>query len=440
MKNMELYTEMASFIDEKAPQMKEIRQDFHKHAEGGWKEIRTCSIIADRLVRMGYTEILMGKECFDASKRMGLPPKEELDAAYERALSEGAVMPYAERFKDGFTAVIAVLRTGRPGPVIGIRCDIDALGVIESCEESHRPAREGFASIHPGEMHACGHDAHATIGLVNAETFMKFKDRLCGTIKMVFQPAEEGVRGARGIAESGILDDVEFMLANHMSARPAGTDADIKFCYATCVANAKWDVYLKGKACHASTPEFGNNAMLAMAAIVQAIYGLPRTSLGDARINVGMIEAGSGRNVVCDRVKMVMELRGLTQASLEYMVPYAKRIIEHAAMMHGCTAEIVEMGATPCHPIDVPEFVDSMNALAKEAGIKTLDPTVSTSSEDYTYMAKRVQEHGGKSLMFRTLSEYPAAAHAVTFDLQEKDLPNASKMFALMVVELASAN
>jgi len=434
--NRELFDQMSSFIDTRADEMKCIRQEFHKYAEAGWHEIRTCSVIADRLIRMGYTDVLMGKECFRSDSRMGLPLQEELDAVYERALSEGAVMPYAENFKDGYTGVIAILKTGRPGPVIGIRCDIDALGVNECRDDSHRPAAEGFASIHPGEMHACGHDAHAAIGLINAETFIRYKDQLCGTVKMVFQPAEEGVRGARAIAESGILDDVDFMLANHMTARPAESDAQIKFCYQTCMANAKWDVYIHGKACHAASPENGSNAMLAMAAIVQGIYGLPRASVGDSRINVGVVQAGSGRNVVCDSVKMMMELRGLTQASLEYMVPYARRIIEHAAAMHGCTAKIVEMGATPCVPIDINDFVDEMNDLAKSLGFRTIEPKFSNSSEDFAYMAKRVQEHGGKSLLFRTLSEYPAASHSVHFDLQEEDLPTASKMFSAMVLHL----
>ena len=437
----ELFKEMAAFIDTKADWMRERRQDFHKYAEAGWHEVRTCSIIADHLVKLGYDKapfkILMGRECFDPEGRMGLPDQEELDMIYQRALDEGAVMPYAEKFKDGFTSVIAILETGKPGPVIGLRTDIDALGVFE-CQDPaiHRPAKEGFASIHPGEMHACGHDGHATINLVVAETLMKFKDQLCGTVKMVWQPAEEGVRGAKSIAYSGILDDVQYMMAVHMGARPAGSNAQIGFSYGLNMANAKMDVYITGKACHAASPENGNNAMLAMAAIVQGVYGIPRASVGDSRINVGQVTAGSGRNVVCDRVKMVMELRGLTQAALDYLEPYARRIIEHAAAMHGCTAEIKMMGATPCYPIDDKDFVDEMNQLAKNLGFVTLDPKAGSNSEDYTYMAQRVMERGGKSLMFRCLSDYPAPGHAVTFDIQEEDLPTGSKFFCAMVTHL----
>ena len=142
----ELYKSMAAYVDTKADFMRTTRQDFHKHAEAGWHEIRTCSIIADHLIKLGYTKVLMGRECFDADKRMGLPDQAKLDEVYQRALEQGAIQPYAEKFKDGFTCVIAVLETGRPGPVIATRQDIDALGVYECLDpEKHRPAQQNPA-------------------------------------------------------------------------------------------------------------------------------------------------------------------------------------------------------------------------------------------------------------------------------------------------------
>ncbi|MBQ4506982.1 MAG: amidohydrolase [Firmicutes bacterium] len=433
----ELFKEMCAYVDTKQDFITKTRQDFHKYAEGGWHEVRTCSIIADHLVKLGYTNLIMGKDAFKADARMGLPDQEELDYVYNRALEQGAVKEYAPLFKDGFTGIIAVLETGKPGPVIGFRQDIDGLGVVE-CQDpaEHRPAREGFASINEGEMQACGHDAHATIGMTVADVLMKYKDKLCGTVKLVFQPAEEGVRGARGIAESGHLDDVDFMFGVHMGTRPEGQDVDIAFHNATNMANCKMDVYLEGKACHAASPENGNNAMLAMAAIVQGVYGIPRASVGDARINVGQVFAGSGRNVVCDRVKMVMELRGLNQPALDYLEPYARRIIEHAAAMHGCTSRIVLMGSTPSILIDTPELVDEIKAMADKLGFKTMGPDHGDTSEDYSYMAKRVIEHGGKSCYFSCLTETPAAFHAVKFDVQEKDLPNAIKLECAICLHL----
>jgi len=436
----ELYEQMAAFIESKADWMKSNRQDFHKHAESAWHEVRTCSLIADYLVKLGVTDIKMGKECFVADERMGLPPQEELDAIYQRALDQGAVAEYAPFFKDGFTGIMATIDTGKPGPVIGYRVDIDALGVIE-CQnpETHRPAKEGFASINEGEMHACGHDAHGTIGMATAAVFMQFKDQLCGKLKIVFQPGEEGVRGARGMVNTGWFDDIDYMMAIHMSKEfNDHPDWHILVNNKTCMANCKMDVYLTGKACHAASPENGNNAMLATAAIIQAVYGIPRASAGDARINVGQVIAGTGRNVVCDRSKIVMELRGLTQASLEYLRPYAERIIEHAAAMHGYTAEIKIMGATPCVAMDTPEFANYLSDIANEVGIGANKPEAKyyPTSDDYAYMAQKVMQHGGKSCYLRLCSPMAAPGHAVTYDIQENTLPYGVKMFAAAAAKI----
>ncbi len=437
--NKELYEQMAAYIDSKAEWMKNNRQDFHKYAESAWHEVRTCSKIADYLVKLGVTDLKMGKECFVAEDRMGLPPQEELDAVYERALEQGAVPEYAPLFKDGFTGIMATIDTGKPGPVIGYRVDIDALGVVECKDpEIHRPAREGFASVNDGEMHACGHDGHATVGMATADAFMKFKDQLCGKLKIVFQPAEEGVRGAHGMIGTGWFDDIDYMMAIHVGGpQKDHPEFKIKATNKNCMANCKMDVYLTGKACHASSPQNGNNAMLAMAAIIQGVYGIPRASVGDARINVGQVIAGTGRNVVCDRVKMVMEIRGLTQASLEYLRPYTERIIEHAAAMHGCTAEIVVMGATPCVPTDTPEFSKYLADVANEVGLGCNEPGAFTStSDDYAYMAQRVMEHGGKSCYLGLVTKTGGPAHAVTFDIQEEDIPNGVKMYSAAAISL----
>ena len=192
----------------------------------------------------------------------------------------------------------------------------------------------------------------------------------------------------------------------------------------------------QGKACHAAGPENGNNAMLAAAAIIQGIYGIPRASVGDSRINVGQVIAGSGRNVVCDRVKMVMELRGLTAASLEYLEPYARRIIEHGAAMHGCTAEIKLMGATPSVYLDTVDFTKDLMALADRLGFTPLGIEEGNGSEDFSYMAQRVQEHGGQTCFFRCLSPFAAPGHAVTYDIQEEYLANGAKFFCAAVTYL----
>ena len=112
--------------------------------------------------------------------------------------------------------MIGILRCGE-GPTVAMRFDIDALGVFEEHDPSHRPAKEGFNSVNEGFMHACGHDGHATIGLGVAKVLMSIKDQLHGTVKLIFQPAEEGVRGAKSIVDNGHLDGVDYLIGSHVT-------------------------------------------------------------------------------------------------------------------------------------------------------------------------------------------------------------------------------
>ena len=169
-----------------AEKLTAIRRDFHKHAETGWMEMRTASLIARRMTDLGY-EVLVGRDVCKDDARMGVPDEATLQMGYERAKVQGADPEFLEKVKGGFTGVIGILRAGE-GPVYGMRFDIDALGVFESKEETHRPAKEGFASVNEGSMHACGHDGHAAIGLGVAEVLMQYKEQVHGTVKLIFQP------------------------------------------------------------------------------------------------------------------------------------------------------------------------------------------------------------------------------------------------------------
>jgi aminobenzoyl-glutamate utilization protein A len=102
---------------------------------------------------------------------------------------------------EGLTGCVAVFDSGRPGPTLGLRFDIDCVNVSETTAADHIPDKEGFASTNPGYMHACGHDGHMSIGLGVAQWLVANRDRLKGRVKLLFQPAEEGVRGARPMAE-----------------------------------------------------------------------------------------------------------------------------------------------------------------------------------------------------------------------------------------------
>lgn len=415
-----------------AEKLTAIRRDFHKHAETGWMEMRTASLIARRLTDLGY-EVLVGSEVCKDDARMGVPDEATLQMGYERAKAQGADPEFLEKVKGGFTGVIGILRAGE-GPVYGMRFDIDALGVFESKEETHRPAKEGFASVNEGSMHACGHDGHAAIGLGVAEVLMQYKEEVHGTVKLIFQPAEEGVRGAKSIVAAGHLDDVDILLGSHVTDSRAakGEDADIIPGAGGSLATTKLDAIFHGQAAHAGgVPERGVNAMLAMATAVLNLQAIPRHSGGATRINVGRVVAGSGRNVIPDIATMELEIRGQTTELNEYMENYARRVLQSAADMHGCTVEIKLMGATGSLESSEP-LMYALQEAAPASGLRSTSFVYSTSggSEDFAYMMNCVQGHGGQATFIRVLGETAGPGHSRTFDFDESILLKGVRAFA----------
>src|SRR5699024_10477015 len=145
-----------------------------------------------------------------------------------------------------------------------------------------------------------GHDGHVAVGLCLAELLMDIKKHLKGTIKLIFQPAEEGVRGARAMVEAGVVDDVDYFFGFHLGF---GSD-EISLVAKTVglLATSKLDITYTGRSSHAgATPEEGKNALLGAATAVLNLHAISPHSKGVTRINVGVLEAGSGANIVPDR-------------------------------------------------------------------------------------------------------------------------------------------
>lgn len=211
------------FVNSLAPKLSHWRRDFHHYAESGWVEFRTATLVAEELHQLGYS-LALGREVVNESSRMGLPDEFTLQREFERARQQGALAQWIAAFEGGFTGIVATLDTGRPGPVMAFRVDMDALDLSEEQDVSHRPYRDGFASCNAGMMHACGHDGHTAIGLGLAHTLKQFESGLHGVIKLIFQPAEEGTRGARAMVDAGVVDDVDYFTAVHIGTGvPAGT-------------------------------------------------------------------------------------------------------------------------------------------------------------------------------------------------------------------------
>ncbi len=418
---------------------RERRRDFHKFAETAWLEMRTSAIISRTLDQLGY-EVVTGRDLCLEEARLGLPEPEELEARWKLALLQGAPQEYlTEDMKEGFTGVMGILRLG-PGPVVALRFDIDALGIVEEESESHRPFREGFASVNKGSMHACGHDGHGAIGLGVAEVLMKLKGELHGTIKLIFQPGEEGGKGARAIVAHGHLNDVDYFVGTHIAPDDGPDDGDVTPGTWGSLANSKYDAHFYGKAAHAGGfPEKGRSAVVAACNAVLNLTAIPRHSGGISRVNVGVIQGGTSRNVIPDHAVIQFEVRGETTEINRFMEQEAARICESAAQMSGCACRMILQGGGESQHSDL-DFLEQIGGIVERdlphLRVSSCKNAQNWGSEDISLMMNRVQEHGGKAVYMRSMTSLASAQHTTAYDFDEKVLVEAIQTFSAIVWEL----
>lgn len=411
-------------------QLINIRRQLHQNPEEGWSEFTTTAFLVTTLRGYGY-DVLTGRKVVAPEACLG---REEsvVKAGLERARRNGVSEELLSEMEE-LTGCVAVLDTGRPGPTLAIRFDIDCVPVTECTDDTHVPAKEGFISKNPGFMHACGHDAHMSMGLAVAHWVMDNKDKLSGKIKILFQPAEEGVRGAAGMAASGILDDCDYFLGSHvaMSAK-SGEIATNLYGY---LCTTKLDVTFHGKPAHAGAcPQEGRNALTAAANATVQMMGISRHSGGMTRINVGQLIAGEGRNVIPSKAVMKLEVRGETGEINQYMVDQVTNICKGIAMSFGVTYEMRKMGEAVDLTADQ-ELVDILNAAGRATpGITVVGKALNFGgSEDATILARRVQAHGGKAAFFLWGSDRPSGHHTSTFDIKESDLDPALEVWTHII-------
>lgn len=396
-----------------------LRRELHQRPELGWGEFCTTARIAQELESLGW-KIRLGTEQIGKDAVMG---RSEAFVAknLERAKSEGVSEALLTRMQ-GYTGCIAEWDTGRPGPVTGMRFDIDCVGVAETTSPEHRPNALGFRSRYEGAMHSCGHDGHTAIGLTIARWVAEHSDQLKGTVKLIFQPAEEGVRGAAAQAASGELDNIDYLLGAHLALMCK--TGEICTRPTNVLSTTKLDVKFIGKPAHPTmSPELGRNALACLCTCVSELLGMARHSKGMSCINVGHIEAGEFRNVIPATGLMQLEVRGATAEINDYMVDQAICIIKGTAMAYRVECEISKAGEATELNNDA-ELMDLVASVAeKTEGCRQIFPEKDMSgSEDFTVLATRVQAHGGKSEFFIIGSDRPGAHHQTNFDFDETSL------------------
>ena len=359
-----------------------IRREFHRHPELSLQEFRTAQRIEEELDRFGIPHTRVG---------------------------ETGVLGTLKGVKDN-------------GKVLVLRADIDALPI----EETHECV---YRSENAGVMHACGHDTHITILLGTAKILAGLKDELPVTVRLIFQPAEEGVRGGAAQAASGLLDDVDYLLGAHLAMMcPTGEVTTVP---TGVLCTTKLDIRFTGAPAHPTmSPHLGRNALACACTCVTELLGMARHGNGLGCINVGLMSAGECRNVIPVHAQIQMEVRGETAEINDFMVDQAVRIVKGTALAYDVQYEVEKVGEAG-EMINDRELIDLVAECAHE------EPTCKNvverkklgCSEDFTLLARRVQAHGGKAEFFVVGADRTAAHHQREFDFDETGLETAFGIF-----------
>ena len=414
----------------------EWRRALHKCPQPSWLEFYATAFVAEKLSKWGF-EVLTGRDVIAEDKLLLLPDPSKLEEEYQRALKAGASERFLAPARGGLTGAIGVLKGTAPGPTFAFRFDIDSNEVEESQEKSHKPAAEDFASRNLGYAHMCGHDAHTAAGLLLAQYFADNRDKLKGTIKLIFQPNEENLSGAAAMIAKGVLNDVDYFFGGHvgLTLKELG---QICFNVHSFLAMSRYEVTFRGRPSHAALcPDEGKNALLGACAAVTNLYAIARHGLGATRLNVGIMRAGSTWNVIPDAAYFRMETRGMSNKLNEYMVEKAREVIEGAARMYGLSVEI-KPAASAGVAASSPELIEIAERIASTLpSVSEVAPSAPfNASEDVTLMMNRVQQQGGKALFALYGTPIKGGHHNSTFDIDESVIRNIADFLAAMYLQL----
>lgn len=419
-----------------------LRRDFHKHPESAWCEYRTTSLVARHLIDLGY-KVVMGQDAHVNDLRGIVPSPEKARQEQERAISQGADATLVNRMGNGFTGLWADLVCGPAGdaasttvqgPCIALRFDMDALEIQECALPQHKPFTEGFASTQEGLMHSCGHDGHTALGMGVAAIVKSLQSELRGTVRLIFQPAEEGAHGATPMCAAGAVDNVDILLGVHFGIQAQKTGELI--CGTTeFLATTTFVAEFSGTSAHAGiAPHQGKNALLAACSAVQGLHAIPRHGQGNTRINVGQIGGGDAGNIIPAHAWIKAETRGGTSELNNYMMQEATRIVTAAAAMWDCTVTITARGDCPSANSDM-QVANVIGDIASTMPnfTRIIPNQHFMASEDFTVFLNKVQKQGGVGSYIQMGANLTSGHHTSDFDFDETALPTAMELLARVV-------
>ena len=284
----------------------ETRRDLHMHPELSNREERTSRVVAERLRALGLTDVKTGVA------------------------------------KHGVTALLV---GGRPGPVVAVRADMDALPIEEVNDKP-------FKSQTPGVMHACGHDVHTTVELGVAEVLSKMRDEVRGTVKFLFQPAEEGAPpgeegGAKLMIKEGAFDNPRPQAIFGLHTLPAIEAGQVGYHFGPAMASSdRFTIVVRGRSSHGAQPQNGIDSVVVAAECVAALQNIRSRRIDPLEplvITVGTIQGGDRFNVIAGQVKMSGTMRTFNDQVRERAVALMRETLQSVTAAYGATYEL-EMG------------------------------------------------------------------------------------------------
>jgi amidohydrolase len=352
------------------------------------------------------------------------------------------------------TGVVGILKGSKSGPVVALRADIDALPVTERVQI---PFASKVTSIHngveTGVMHACGHDAHIAILMATAEVLSKLKNELKGTVKFIFQPAEEGVPigeegGAKLMVEEGVLEDpkVDVIFGLHiwsttnvgtLEYKPEGIMA----------ASQRFVIKVKGQQSHGSKPWGGIDPIVISAQIINGLQTIisrdTELTKEPAVITVGMIRGGLRYNIIPEEVEMIGTIRTLDYDMQKKLNDEMERRVKTIAEAFGGEATIEISTTAPLTYNDAELTAKSVPVLQKVAGKENVNLIKAvTGAEDFSYFQMKVPGFyfflGGKPLNIK--SEDAAGHHTPDFYIDESGMKLGVKSFVNLTLDYLNNN
>lgn len=322
------------------------------------------------------------------------------------------------------TGVVAIIRGAQPGKTYGLRCDIDALPIMEETELPYK-------SEIPGKMHACGHDFHTAAVIGTALLLQERKEKLHGNVKILFQPAEESSHGAETVLQTGILSDVEAIFGLHTAAYlPVGT-LGIR-AGSVMAAVDRFELNITGTGCHGGHPDEGVDTILVAASVIQALQSIVGRNLNPFHtgvVSVTRIHGGNTWNVIPDKVELEGTVRSMDKEDRVFIEKRMRGIAENTAAAYGAKAELLWY---PGPPATVNEETWSAFAedVAKECGYEVVPQRNSTGGEDFAFYLEKIP---GCFINVGTGVGYPN--HHPQFYADEAALAPAAEYFARLLEE-----